>query len=262
MNDILKISSLIPSFECIHKYNNEHFVFKCKIIDLIKGPFENWEYNRPADKYRSIDIAKYALNINKKQYDLDWILYTFYSSEDEIIKIYDGIHRFEALSLVYQDNTNTNTNNNDLRWLYDKYILISMRLNATFGEISDLFLSLNKNHPVPDLYISNKDNDKKTIIEEVAFEWQQKYKSHFSSNNKPNLPNTNINNFIDILDKIYKKYKINKMNKYLLNDYLNQMNERIKNHIPKKVSLTAVKKCQDSGCYLFLYKKDTLEDMF
>ena len=269
MSDILTLSS-IPSFEYIHKYNNEHFIFKCKIIDLIKGPFVNWEYNRPADLNRAFEIAKYAYKVNNKQSDLDWILYTFYCNEDEKIKIYDGIHRFAALSLIYEENKKTIDlqtknyfgSNGDAKWIYDKYILICIRLNATFGEISDSFQSLNKSHPVPELYITNKDSDKKQIIEKVANEWTQKYKIHFSTNCKPNVPNINVSLFIDILDKIYKKYKITKMNEHLLNEYLYQMNERIKMNIPKKVSAAALKKCNDSGCYLFLYKKDVLEDMF
>jgi len=35
---------------------------------------------------------------------------------------------------------------------------------------NELFQSLNKSHPVPDLYISNKDGDKKQIIENPGFE--------------------------------------------------------------------------------------------
>lgn len=266
--DILTISNLISSFELIHKYNDEHFIFKCKIIDLVKGPFSNWEYNRPADMQRAHDIAKYANNVNKKQTDLDWILYTFYCDEEKQIKIYDGIHRFQALSIIYEESNNifnSNINNNinmNTRWIYDKYILISIRLNSTFGEITDLFQSLNKSHPVPDLYISNKDEDKKQIIEKVAEEWVHKFKQHFSTNNKPNIPNINISLFVDLCDKIYKKYKITKMNEHLLNELLYQMNERIKNNIPKRISVSALVKCKTTSCYLFLYKKEVLEDMF
>lgn len=268
--DILTISNLISSFEIVNKYSNDHFIFKCKIIDLVKGPFINWEFNRPPEVNRSYEIAKYAYNVNKKLSDLDWVLYTFYCNEEKIIKIYDGIHRFVALSIIYKENKNpidllSNNifgSNCDASWLYNKYILISIRLNATFGEISDLFQSLNKSHPVPDLYISNKDSDKRQIIEEVSNEWVKKFKSHFSTNSKPNIPNINVDLFVELLDKIYKKYKINKINSHLLNELLYQMNDSIKNRLPKKATPSSIKKCKETGCYLFLYKKDVLEDMF
>ena len=74
MSDILTISNLIPSFEIVNKFNNEHFIFRCKIIDLIKGPFINWEFNRPPDMNRAFEIAKYIYKVYNKQDNLDGIL--------------------------------------------------------------------------------------------------------------------------------------------------------------------------------------------
>jgi hypothetical protein len=41
---------------------------------------------------------------------------------------------------------------------------------------------------------------------------------------------------------------------------LENMNEYIKNNIPKKVSELIIKKCNETGCYLFLFKLEKLEE--
>jgi hypothetical protein len=99
------------------------------------------------------------------------------------------------------------------------------------------------------------------IIENVSNNWQVKYKSHFSSNNKPNKPNINRDRFIDLLEEVYVKYNINEENKNKLEQLLDRANWNISNNIPLKLSPTIIEKCNTSGCWLFIYSNDKLIKM-
>lgn len=52
------------------------------------------------------------------------------------------------------------------------------------GQTIDLFRSLNKSNPVPDLYIVDTDYQKRTIIEYNVNEWVTKFSSHFTASKK------------------------------------------------------------------------------
>jgi hypothetical protein len=84
------------------------------------------------------------------------------------------------------------------------------------------------------LYIRDTNREKRDIIEFVSNDWRVKYKSHFSSNNKPYKPNINRDRFIDLLEIIYDKYKITNENKYLLEEKLQRTNTNILFNIPRK----------------------------
>jgi hypothetical protein len=60
---------------------------------------------------------------------------------------------------------------------------------------------------------------------------------------------------------IYDKYKIDdtKINKF--KQILEEANGRISLNIPLKFSVDVRLKCRESGCYLFLYKNDKLEEL-
>ena len=59
----------------------------------------------------------------------------------------------------------------------------------------------------------------------------------------------------------YDKYDIKSETQYVLEDALENMNEYIKNNIPKKLSEIIIKKCNETGCYLFLFKLEKLEEL-
>ena len=149
-------------------------------------------------------------------------------------------------------------NNEDATWLYDSYILLNIRVNTSDGELIELFKNLNKSNPIPDLYIRDLNEEKKRIIETITNEWSVKYKSHFSSNNKPNKPNVNRDRFMDLLEKLYKKYKICEENQYVLRECLDRTNTNIYFHLPKKLSPSIKEKCTNSGCWLFIYTMEEL----
>ena len=265
-NNIIQkvLTTLMSSIEIIHTYSERHFILKIKIGHLLKISITNWKYNRPPDMVRCSDIAKY---IYLSKSPVDTMLYLNFNNKSKSFDVIDGIHRYTSLKIIKDSNSNSSLdfitpgdygNNNDAGWLYESHIILNMRFNSTEGELIELFKTLNKSTPIPDLYIRDVVKEKRDIIENLTNKWQTKYKAHFSSNNKPNKPNINRDRFIDLLEQIYNKYNINENNKNLLEEVLERANWNISVNIPLKLSDTIVKKCKDSGCWLFIYSDEKI----
>ena len=260
------ITNIFTTCNILHEYTNYHKIIKIKIEDLLSSPITNWQYNRPPDLARCFDIAKYIYNSKN---NIDTMLYLSFNNKKQAFDIIDGIHRYTSLNLIKEQNSKQLDlitpsdfgNNNDAKWLYDSYIICNIRINTSDGELIELFKSLNKSNPVPDLYIRDTNKEKKDIIEGITNNWIVKYNSHFSSNNKPNKPNINRDRFIDLLDAVYDKYKITEENKLLLEQILERTNTNIYYNIPKKISEKIREKCSNTGCWLFIYNIDKLINM-
>lgn len=259
--------SFLPSFEIIHKYTENHIIGKFKISDLLQGASENkiinWKHNRPPDPVRCKELAEHIYN--KKQ-EVDWMFYMV--DENDILHIIDGIHRFHSLQIIKRENSkspdyltpNILGSNNTAYWLYEKYIFISLRKNMSNGETIDLFQSLNKSNPVPELYIApNVNQQKRTLIESIVNEWMADCNPHFTSSKNPNIPNMNRDKFIEILDYVYEKYQLNNTNNYLLSEKLYELNSKLKTNPPKKTSPNALEKCIKTGCFIFLIGREKLQ---
>ena len=263
-NNIIQkiLSSLMPRAEIIHKYSDRHFILKIKVNDLLTTSITNWKYNRPPDMVRCADISKY---IYLSKSPLDTMLYLNFNNKSKSFDVLDGIHRYTSLKIIKEKNSPLDYitpgdygNNNDAVWLYESHIILNMRFNSTEGELIELFKTLNKSTPIPDLYIRDIEKEKRDIIENLTNKWQTKYPGHFSSNNKPNKPNINRDRFIDLLEKIYNKYNINENNKNLLEEVLERANWNISINIPLKLSQSIIDKCQSTGCWLFIYSDDKI----
>jgi len=260
------IKSSFNSCENLHSYSSYHKIIKIKISDLLSAKITNWKYNRPPDLTRCFDIARY---IYLSKNIIDTMLYLSFNNINQSFEIIDGIHRYTSLKIIKNENSKQLDlltpsefgNNNDAKWIYDSYIILNIRINTTEGELIELFKSLNKSNPIPDLYIRDINKDKREIIEAVSNNWQIKYKLHFSSNNKPNKPNINRDRFIDLLEKIFDKYNITNENKQLLDELLQRTNTNILYNLPKKLSNTIKEKCIASGLWLFIYSPEELVKM-
>lgn len=258
---MISITRPIASLTRVHSYSDNHYISKCTIADLLNANVVNWEHNRPPDRIRCAEIAQH---IYERRPILDWMLYMTYDRITHTFYVVDGIHRFTALQIINKENhkphdyitPNLFGGNGDANWLYEAYILICIRTNPTKGETIDWFQTLNKSHPVPDLYIVNTTEEKRKIIEEIAQEWTHNFKQHFTPSQKPNIPNINRDRFIDMLDGIYDKHHITSVQ--YLNELLYEMNNKIRENIPPKTSQNAIDKCKQSGCFLFLLPKDVL----
>ena len=251
----------IASLMRVHTYSDNHYISKCKILDLLNANVANWEHNRPPDVLRCSEIAEH---IYIRRPILDWMLYFTYDRTTNTFYLVDGIHRFTALQIIHRENQkpydfitpNSFGSNGDAKWLYDTYILLCIRVQPSKGETIDWFQTLNKSIPVPDLYIANTAEIKRKIIEEVLHEWMHRFKSHFSPSQKPNIPNINRDRFVDILDDTYEKYKITSVSQ--LNEKLYELNNYLRENIPSKTSRVSIDKCTTSGCFLFLLQKDNI----
>ncbi len=261
------INSILALFaEIIHSYSERHFIVKLKIGDLLKAPITNWKYNRPPDITKCNDMAKY-IYLSKKP--LDTMLYLNFNNKTKSFDIIDGSHRYKSLKILKENNSipldlvtpSDYGNNNDANWLYESYIILNIKFNSTEGELIELFKTLNKSTPISELYIKDFVKEKRDIIENVSNNYQVRYKSHFSSNNKPNKPNINRDRFVDLLEEVYVKYNINEENKNKLEQLLDRANWNISNNIPLKLSPTIIEKCKSSGCWLFIYSSDKLIKM-
>jgi hypothetical protein len=258
------IQLLLPSSEVLHHFSREHLVIKNKIKDLLNAPIINWGYNRPPDLVRCNDIAKYMYNSRQP---IDTMFYLNFNNIEQTFEIIDGIHRYTSLKIIQTENKKPLDllcpgdygNNNDAQWIMEQYVLVNLRFNTPLGSLIEVFRSLNKSNPVPELYIRDTAKEKRTIIQNIANSWQIKYKEHFSPNSKPNKPNVNRDRFIELLDYVYDKYKICEENKQMLERLLDNTNQNIKRNLPKKLTPKCIEKCQSSDCYLFLYSLERLE---
>ena len=223
-----------------------------------------WEGNRPADPVRSQDIAEY---IKKMREPICTMLYLSFSHKKKLFEIIDGIHRYTALCIIKKMTDEldllTCTNEDDMTWLYESYIIVNIRVNHTKPELHEVFHSLNKSIPIPDLYEKDTEKSKQDLIELVALRWQKEYKSHFSSTNKTQRPNININRFMELLNALYDKYDITEDTHDLLDHLLRQTNSNIAKTPPtgKKYTQKMYEKCGMGGCWLFLYTIEELIDM-
>lgn len=259
------ISHHFKSAELLHSFSENHLLFRIQISDILNGQIENWEYNRPPDMSRCPDIARYMYNSKKP---IDTMIYLTYKNIPDHFEVLDGIHRITALRHLKEENSKTLElisfgdfgSNNDAEWIYKQYLIVNIRFNAFLGDLIEIFKTLNKSQTVPDIYIRDITKEKRDIIEAIANEWQIKYKKHYSSSANPIIGNTNRNKFVDLLDKIYDKYKISETKVHLFRQVLEEANTKLSHNIPAKASIDTRVKCKETGCYLFLYKNDKLEE--
>lgn len=253
------------SFELVLSYNENHSIYKIMIKDLLVESVKNWEYNRPPDMARCPDIARYIYNSRKP---VDTMVYLSFNNLKETFEVLDGIHRITALKIIKEANSKPLDlleehefgSGNDAHWLYNQYLLVNIRFNATLGELVEVFKNLNKSQTVPELYIRDHAKEKRDTIDAIANEWFVKYKKHFSSSSNPIIGNTNRNKFVDLLDKLYEKHKIDESNSEKLRKLLEDANLKISHNMPTKASIDTRVKCKETGCYLFLLKNDKLEE--
>jgi len=252
--------------EIILSYSENHVIYKIMIKDLLVDSVKNWEYNRPPDMARCPDIARYIYNSKKP---VDTMIYLSYNNLKDKFEVLDGIHRITALKIIKEENSKPLdllqeyefSSCNNLNWLFNQYILVNIRFNATLGELIEIFKNLNKSQTVPELYVRDYTKEKREIIETIVNEWYVKYKKHFSSSSNPIIGNTNRNKFVDLLDKLYEKHRIDEFNCNKLRKLLEDANLKISLNIPIKASIDIRVKCKETGCYLFLVKNEKLEEL-
>ena len=243
------------NIEIIHTFQENHYLGKCKIVDLLESmdKIDNWEYNRPPDLERCREIASAIL---QQKNAIDWVLHFAYDSVTKCFQVIDGIHRLYSLQMKHEAR----------KWLEDDLILINFKVDVSKGELVDWFHAINNSNPVPELYLKDTSQQKRECIEKITREWQEKYPQHFMSTKKPNIGHINRDRFMDVLDVLYEKYKKTHSKLISIEDSLREKiqnkNQAIIENLPslKKISPKTLEKCAQSGCYLFLYKAEWLSE--
>ena len=236
--------------------SHSHAVYLIQLTYLLNDSIENWECNRPPDEERIPIIAEAIYN---KKIPIETMFYLSFNPKTEKFDVLDGIHRLTSLKQIKKDNLEK-VRGTDADLLFNQYVLVNIRFNFTHGDLCNTFQNLNSCRPVPELYMGNYHAKTKVqIINNIANEWCHKYKKHFSSSSKPNTGNTNRDKFVDLLDKLYDKHECKDENK--LKNILDNANEDLSLNNPK-VSIDALYKCKETGCYLFLLKNDKLLEKY
>jgi len=233
---------------------DKHFIAKTTIKSLLKMPILNWSMNRPPDELRYCEIGEYYIN-EKISPDSELYL-NFNNKKGQVFEIYDGSHRWSALQAIVCGDLDSCPNSFS-EWLQTREIMLNIRFNTCEEDVIKAFKMLNKSIPVPDLYIRNAPLEKRNTVEKIVNEWTVRYPANFSASNSPNKGNTNRDTFIGFVESVYDKEILED----LLRERLNNMNEWAKNNISTKImksAKTAIKRCEKSGCYLFLHNLDVL----
>ena len=217
----------------------------------------------PRDEERCLVMAN---NISDSKYIMDTILYFNYNNQTKHFEIIDGIHRYHSWKII-KNNTIGFQNDIDQNWFYNSVVFINIRVNEHENDTIQLFKNINNSNPISELYIRNIDNDRRTIIERIANDYNRKYSQHFSTSNKPHKPNINFDLFQNLLLNIYDIH-INYITYADLNgptdqekqskrleEILHTLNENQKmeynNQDSKKIVESVKNKCNGSGVWLF-----------
>jgi hypothetical protein len=246
------LQQLIPSLSIVHEYNPTHFFCKCTVSDIVFPSISRWEHNRPPDAIRYKELAEKVF-YNKTTLDT-FVLYVALDESNQL-KVVDGMHRYSALKEIQSRSPE----------LLSKWIMLSIRLYPSKGELVDWFQNLNNIIPVPELYIHDHSKQKRDMIEEIVKEWTTHYSSHFTKANQRayRRPNMNVDTFRDLLSELYDKQTPDTTSEF--SSRLLGLNEILKTHEHwknKTISASMLEKCNKTGCFLFLYKPDILIDIY
>lgn len=238
-------------------HTDRHQTYKIKMKKFMKLNMIRWQFNRPANMERADEISE---SLFGKKHPIFFIFQCIYNIDENLFEIIDGIHRYFALKRLNNMLEESESNS----WFYNSYMLVEMKYNYSKGEYIDWFETINKCTPVSEIYTSSQD-EKKEIVEEVVNIYYSKYNSHFKGTN-PYIPNTSREKFTDIVLYICDNFHISSESKKCILKILEDINKQVQqiviNNNPKrfntKITEKSLKKCNDTGLYLFLAKPEKL----
>jgi hypothetical protein len=263
MTDLVELQTELQTkftdmgLKLVISHSDKHQTYKIKMKKFIKLNMKRWQFNRPANMERVDEIGE---SLFGKRQPIFFIFQCIYNQEENLFEIIDGIHRYYALKKL-NDMLEENESNS---WFYSSYLLLEIKYNFSKGEYIDWFETINKCSPVSEIYTSSQD-EKKEVIEEVVNIYYSKYNSHFKGTN-PYIPNTSREKFTDVVLYICDNFHISSENKKCILKILEDINKQIlqivTNNNPKrfnpKITEKSLKKCNDTGLYLFLAKPEKL----
>ena len=257
MQTELQTKMMDMGLKLVITHSDRHQTYKIKMKKFIKLNMVRWQFNRPANMERVEEISE---SLFGKRQPVFFIFQCIYNQDENLFEIIDGIHRYYALKKLNDMLEENETNS----WFYNSYLLVEIKYNCSKGEYIDWFETINKCTPVSEIYTSSQ-NEKKEVVEEVVNIYYSKYNSHFKGTN-PNIPNTSREKFTDVVLYICDNFHISSENKKCILKMLEDINKQIQQIVisnnPKrfnpKITEKSLKKCNDTGLYLFLAKPEKL----
>lgn len=261
------------SSHTLYSYQNSEKLIKIKVINLLSAPIQNWYRNREPDTVRIPTISRYIYESRKLFRSPIYLNYNFKKDKFEII---DGLHRLLSLELLKKLNDRTIQisedtlwfANGNMDWLYNSELIIHCCFHSTEEDLEEIRNTINYSQPMLIQDSGPEDLVKKNIINEIANEWQTRYRKNFSdSSNESYMKSnatTNRTKFIELLSFTYDKYNIDVNRVLLLKQILNEANNKIKEKVLSgqlKSNEKSKQRCQETGCYLFHLKNGQIEDI-
>ena len=202
----------------------------------------NWNKNRPHDLVRIKDIKNYF--IEKSENIIPGII-SGWASDDNIIQIYDGIHRLLA---GFETDQNMEC-------------LIQIWSSVDEKLIIEDFKNLNKSISLPTIYIEENNYYKRTVCENVVKHFCEKYPKHVSASRNCQLQNFNRDLFIEFISKLNIDFSKKALDTILIQE-LSGINFQAKDYV-KTHKIDVPQKSHYSNFYLFflqeLFIKEKLE---
>jgi hypothetical protein len=196
---------------------------------------QNWRKNRSADQYRVNEIYNNYLETNIDL--LPGILYLWKSNN--IYWIYDGLHRYEALKKLDNDNVN---------------ILIYINLTTDENSIISEFININKSVPLPHLYIEEYNANKIFICQNVAETLCKNYPNFVSTSRRPRNNNFNRDSLIEFISTFDINFTIDGLHNIIYN-LLMELNKKA-----KEKHIKVPTKCIKYDFYLFYIPNDDIKE--
>ncbi|CAK0778445.1 hypothetical protein CCP3SC1AL1_990001 [Gammaproteobacteria bacterium] len=229
------------------RYNKSSVLYKTTIDDLHKYyKCINWNKNRKPDSIRIDNISSYY-----KVNNITTIpgIVSGWLHDNNIVEIYDGIHRF----LASHSESNTSTN---------REILIKLTSTVNESEIIEDFTNINRSVSVPVLYLEQNNYEKRAICEKVVTYYCEKYKAHVSPSRNCQRQNFNRDNFIDMIASLNIDFSTKNLENVII-QHINGINMYAKSYIDRN-KIIVPNKCRYNGFYMFYleykYIRDRLEN--
>lgn len=208
--------------------HGSHYIYLVPFEVFVQLPITLWKYNRPPDEKRVLDIEAEM----RQSQRMDGCLYL--ASVNNELVCYEGNHRREALKHLHSCQP----------------ILVDMLWNVDDDLLKREFARLNKAVSVPELYINPNLISIKSEIQDIVKELCTTYPSHLSTKQRCQRPNFNRDNLTDQIIRIIKEASID-MDTF--KSKLQELNEKNKNDDHAKHNPQMVKKCVESGLWLFIH---------
>lgn len=277
----MAFSHHFPNSSIIYNINEDIKLCSIKISDLLQANVINWEFNRQPDQVRVPEIARHIYDSRKH---INTHFYLGYNFKNDRFEIIDGSHRYWALKMLKSlsdangeiiDDRLRNNNETvatwfnpqeNIEWLLNSYSIVQINFKSSKNELILLRDDINHSQPMPtEMREFSQDIEKNGIINRIADEYINRYKQCFAdSNNESYMRSnrkTNRDKFIVLLSKLYDKYNIDINRVGTLQQRLEIANDKIRCELQDnkiKCNQNIKSKCQETGCYLFLHRDETL----